>query len=436
MESRTNKLPTIPLPVCHLQSDHSRTSQDFIEKLYQQNLQHILEKIFLALPKYDIQTCKNVSSFWCQIIVKYHRSKSARIQRILNYRIEEEWRKKKPDWQTRTLTPTLLYSGAGVDFIADKDHIAVAHSFPFEIIILNTNSLEVFKRLEKKGENGVPNQVQKVKMAMNEKYLVAYIHDTFDKSYYLIWDRERNFTLIPLKIETICICPLNTCKFFLRVEVTEMPCLKHGKLTIVNDAQTSDNLVFEEWDVFQKSKTQLDHFHQRRGAGRNYFVISDKFHFSCCNVPAGHLVWDKVMVNREPHLEALTDVYVAVSWNRTENSQIHDVYEIYNRADGSLVLSFLGYIESGSVRSIQICEDRLAFQGYLPTRLRRDIIIFDLKSGEEILCLNQNPEFRKLTNDYFHKGCFFHSNFVLEKTRILVFFRENIHVGEFWLSLD
>ena len=84
-----------------LSSGGPEPASDYIETLYQKRMHLILERIFLALPKIDILACKNVSSSWTEIISSVLNSKNPRIEKYLNFRIEEEWKKKETYLENR-----------------------------------------------------------------------------------------------------------------------------------------------------------------------------------------------------------------------------------------------------------------------------------------------------------------------------------------------
>ena len=246
---------------------------DYITTLYQKKMAHILDMIFLALPKNDILVCQSVSLSWCQIVERYQKSKNCRIQRILNFKIEEEWRKGNAAWRTGVVPLTEAYNVKS--FIADKDHIAIAADnyggdlwwkMPsvLKIIILDSKTLQLCKVLLVKEETGAYMQWQ-IKLALNDKYLVAYCcsYNSYkyysSDSYYYIWNRGRdgNFSPHPLQIKTNCLFSVkDDCHWI------EMPCLKNRKLTSVIEVQTpnsSPTFVFHEWDLLYNRKQQPIH---------------------------------------------------------------------------------------------------------------------------------------------------------------------------------
>jgi len=260
---------------------------DFITTLYQNNIDHILDRIFLTLPKNDILVCQSVSLSWCQIVQHYQKSKNFRIQRILDFKIEEEWRKGNPAWRAGAL-PLDKEAFIVKSFIADKDYIAIAaHNYhtnnglgflreiPYciKIIILDSKTLQVCKILQVKEETGAYATSKahvEIKLALNDNHLAAYCRkNNCSDSIYYIWNRDGNFSQDPLQIKTNCPHSVEA-----DCHPIEMPCLKNGKLTSVSEVQTlnrSKTFVFYEWDILEKSKRQLGQFHQRSEAGKNFF---------------------------------------------------------------------------------------------------------------------------------------------------------------------
>jgi hypothetical protein len=138
------------------------------------------------------------------------------------------------------------------------------------------------------------------------------------------------------------------------------------------------------------------------------------------------VIWEKRKPNRESHLACATDVYVAVLWRSMVDFSMttKDIIEVYNRKDGSIVLSLQGKYFPAIDGCLQISHDRLAFRGSLGTNLRfPDLKIFDLKSGKEILSVKKDLRFQET----------YPSNFILEKTRILLFCHSQIYSAEFWI---
>ena len=280
----TGNVRSTSAPVSDLRTVHSNQDPDFISILFSRNLDHILERIFLSLPKSDIQNCKSVSSIWNQIILRFHESRNPRIQRFLDFRIAQEWSKKKPVWKTGNLTPDILDAPRLTCFVSDDNHIAMMANLDLKIFILDSKTLQLSQILDVKDENGGLVGALVVKLALDEHYLVAAVYERLSNCYYLIWNRGSNFSRNPLKIKTSFLYNLN-----MDCHQVEMHCLENGKLTVLNevkkfeDSRTSTT-IFEEWDIAQKTKHQYDRFHQRSEAGKSYFVTSKEFQFSCRNV--------------------------------------------------------------------------------------------------------------------------------------------------------
>jgi len=130
--------------------DNSSHEPDFIALLLSRDLDHILERIFLTLPKNDILTCMSVSSIWSQIVRGFQESRKPRIQRFLDFRIAQEWSKKKPVWKTGNLTPDMLDAPILTCFVADEKHIAMMANLDLKIFILDSKTLQLSRIIDVK----------------------------------------------------------------------------------------------------------------------------------------------------------------------------------------------------------------------------------------------------------------------------------------------
>ena len=138
------------------------------------------------------------------------------------------------------------------------------------------------------------------------------------------------------------------------------------------------------------------------------------------------MIWEKRKPNRESHLANATEVYVAVLWRSMVDFSVdaEDIIEVYDRKDGSLVLTLRGKYFPAIDGCLQISHDRLAFRGSLGTVPGfPDLSVFDLKSGKEILSLKKDLRFEET----------YQSNFILEKTRLLLFSQSQLYSAEFWI---
>ena len=174
---------------------------DIVSKCLELGMIHILERIFLALPLRSILACNQVSKDWQKVNTMVHKSSNPRLQKIVDHKIHEEWKKKNPFVQSAILDG---FTKAG-DIVADDEHIFIngLSEKRHQILVLDSKDISVLHALDvqchlTRSANEVEAigccrlDIQMIRLNLNKKFLVAIVVHSFggrDMYTALVWNR-------------------------------------------------------------------------------------------------------------------------------------------------------------------------------------------------------------------------------------------------------
>ena len=150
MENKKNELK--------LQDFGRSDNYEFISDLFNRGFLHILEKIILEFPLRTILACKAVSPEWSSIVSYFHTAKNSRIQKKLDFRMNEEWKNKSPTIISKPFSDLLRQHSVDhigcCGFIADERHVIMnARLLPgrlnYSILVFDAETLSLVKNISK-----------------------------------------------------------------------------------------------------------------------------------------------------------------------------------------------------------------------------------------------------------------------------------------------
>ena len=172
---------------------------DFFVEWFQRGLHSLIENLILNLDMRSISACQSASEKWCNVINFYLESKCTKFQKLKNIRISEEWQKKSPVVSKISLQEFNISNVNCFHIIGDVNEVAIAAKINrtnrAKIIILNSKTASVKLVLDIINSVGVEQGITEIKMAMDENFLVAYIHEeNSSNSFYQGWHRNNNYS--------------------------------------------------------------------------------------------------------------------------------------------------------------------------------------------------------------------------------------------------
>ena len=224
-------------------------NQDYIVFLNERGYEIILEKIILGLTPKAVLDFENVSPEWFQIVHTFNESNSSRIQKLINQKIDLEWRRKDPAVAKRHFRPLTVHKCMA----GDKTHIAqvekLEHDSPFCVTIMDSHTLNLLHNLPLLKPDGSFAVVCDVKLAMDENYLVAFVWTGRSQFHFQIWNRKSNYSPHPLMLPT---CSKVGSWINVQRLVASVPSVRDGVLQVpVTDGF---RITSEEWCLSKHKK--------------------------------------------------------------------------------------------------------------------------------------------------------------------------------------
>ena len=207
---------------------------DFFVNLFSRGHLNILEKIIFNLPPRTLIWCQDINEDWKQIIKFFLASKNPKILKIRDIRLREEWGLKGPIIHSVSLDSFGIFHVKCFQMINDEvDVVAAANvneTRKCKVIVFDAQTASVRHVLYLKNFDGDDDgdfDVLEVKMSMDRKFLVAYVHQDPEVRFYLVWKRTENY----LATSQIRECDREWCQI-LRPHLQNVPFLVDGSLLI------------------------------------------------------------------------------------------------------------------------------------------------------------------------------------------------------------
>ncbi len=300
-----------------------------------------------------------------------------------------------------------------------------------------------------------------VRLAMSEKYVVANVF--LDNNYIgIIWDRDhQDFSINPLRLKLELRTDqmfgterLSDFVFTLEYYKGELPYYVWKSylrsniendtmwLTLIFQKRTGSwEVAFTEWKLTDGSFVELKRhnltnakeveFIYHAKTGECFFLTLEKGKIELHSLLKGtEPIWQhRKKYVCEPRLEYFDSNFAAVRWHS-------DFLEIYRIDDGQIELSI--ELNIWNITKVQISGQRVGVLGYAKVHhklenYRRDLIVFDLKTGQKILSV-QEDNLLLPVGEHFNLSHFIYPTFVIEKERLLMTqFNGDIQAAKFWI---
>ena len=240
---------------------------DFITELFDRGLHSLLEDIILSLDHKTVMAFQDVSQGWERIIFYYLESKNPRLQHRISLRINQAWKTRSPIIHEVDLQKFNISKVSSFHMVGDRTDIVIAANINdttiTKIIVLCPRRMFVKNVLDLNHADNVEGDIviHEIKMAMDEHFLVCYVHLVLDSSsnmyFYKIFNRRDNFSPLTLRPE----CHPDKSKLICS-RLANIPFLRNGKLLIlkskgIDEVTKNHNLNYEEIDLFQKTTKMI-----------------------------------------------------------------------------------------------------------------------------------------------------------------------------------
>ena len=439
---------------------------DALEEWFERGFNHILEKIFLSLPMKSLLSCQRVNKAWKSMVTSCIESKHSTSVKIQNNLINEVWRSRKPCSLTLAKYEKAERSLFHLwDIVSDEKNVIFVvwdrNSYRTDghrIVVLDAKTLEQTQcfHLRDLLDLMADEEQTIVRLAMSEKYLVANVF--LENSYTgIIWNRvDQDFYINPLRLKrglgviTHQLIEIGSIGDFVLVlenyfrynyrrlsTLNKIMCLP----LIFQERAGAWEVAFTKWDLTNGSFVEFKRhnlteakkveflYHPEPEKCLSLTMAKGKIELHNLLNPTDKPIWQQSkQYFYEPSLEYLDSNFAAVRWGS-------DLLEIYRTADGhleqSIELSTFKQIEKVQIRSQRVAVLGLVKRDPETCDVSRDLIVFDLKTGQKILSVLEEKILPLEENIYYAM----HLTFVLEKDRLLLLqINGNIQGAKFWIQ--
>ena len=424
----------------------------FVE-LSNRRLHSLLENIILALDTKSILACRDVSRNWCQIVDSCLESKNRKFQKRQDLRIAQEWRKKRPLMYKISLEKYNICHVNCFHIIGDENEVIVAANVnrtnKAKIIIIDSKTATVKSVLDITNSKGVELEVLDMKMALDDNYLVSYIHgEMYQEMFYRVWRRTDNYSSNCLERKCEPSKTWNKRDSLNNSHLQNVPIFAGGWL-LVSKYNIRCNLVWKAWNVSDNTEriftdiiysSDSPYFVNEFGFGSyDTFSIGMAFLNPLISPRPSALYWKgkeglckiPFPFNYRPRLAGYTEQYIAIQYVDFGDSYI----KIHRVNDGRPVLHIpsqpIDDLKREDPYQIQISKERVAFKGllrdftYMLTGVLEhqiyDLIISDLETGKIILSCTEDL------------GVTLINNFLIQPKNLIFDDLGGLYFAKFWV---
>ena len=414
-----------------------KSKHDFIVDLFNSGCKHVLHRIFLDFPLNTLINCQKVSPDWKNIVLYLNDSKNARIQKIKNVKIMEEWWRNKPtevyfnilrhlekNFYSIVIRGLVTDDKTVVVLVEVKDSRRLYGTCHFlKILIFDSMTLSLAYESNLLLEFTSAHSIHLI-LDNNFLYIFTYLYSaiTANKNsgrcfiYALNDEKKAHFVgekTIPKIQEKTGL------SFYFSAR---LPYVHNGRVHVPHLRSGSSNkLTLEIWDIAKGKEEKEDH----EFPFEDWYLCQDgsKNFFSCVNnVLQFHVAGNKTPKwtketrwGISPAILGSSNKYVAVLWR--SHPKFPTIVEVYRLENGSVALSYESaefhqeffhyalpeYVESiisckqlEHLVSAQFAEDLLLIPYLKPyTKYRSSVtekLFFDLTTGKLITSFS-DPSF-------------------------------------------
>lgn len=446
---------------------------DLLKELYDNELDYLLERVFLNLPQESIKACKEIGKEWKGIVSEFYDKRRPGMDNVLNARISQNIKEQKCNiissvFKSSRIALGLVYPLA---MTADQRNVFIGGTDDDDDVVIQVLNAETFNRIAilQIGKNIHTHNYKIHRLHLNSEYLVASVevsgnHERDTGNVVpMVWKRDPviryKFDRIPIDVDGVKIprhlslliatrCYNQNILAHVQKRVEEDSTLKvtfsrwnleTGKkeepLTLVAAADESHPVVeiipllkeSDQGDFLSWSTNKTDP-HESKTEG----VL--KRHSN--NKIAWMRTFEPGCERKENSSFGLKNVFadhVVLELQRKIEGKDVTVLEVVDLATGSTVNIFELSAEFSGIIDYKICSGRLAVQGYISDRRKysrssalyaelkgADIIILDLSTGA-LLTRMTDLGFNQCTG-----------NFCLERDRITFYSKYQYRSVRYW----